>query len=405
MARSTFRGNRGPAIRRESGNKRAAQVDQQRIDIVLQQMDIAAIDVLICRLPQNVLMLAGCWPATGNSFVVFPRLGEPALLVSIEESDFAREGWIADIRTFAVPASSTVEDAIRPIIRDIAWEKGLQKLVVGYEGSLEDIGCSHEFISAPGGATYQMLRSIFPAADFHDASEMLDAAQMVKTPREIAAIKIATEIAELGLKAASQSIAAGVRESEIVGAVYRDVLARGTGFKGVSRVQVFSRAIAGVRSTEAHRRLLPTSDREVRQGDAILVEIEICADGFWSKLARTFFAGTPSPRLQDAYDVCLDAQRKAVEAIGGGVKAGEVDAAVRAYVANRGYGEAFKARLGHGIGFTISPKSRPRFFAGSEDALQPYVAHTLEPALYVEGLAGVKVCDVVADLGRGVEYL
>ena len=404
MARRAFKSYSNTGATQRSNRGYAAPRDQQRIDILLQHMDIAALDVLVCRLPQNVLMLAGCWPATGNSLVVFPRLGEPVLIVPLEEIHFANGSWIGDIRSFEIPISGAVEDTVQHIMADIARDKGLQKLVIGYEATPEDVSSSRSLLSAPGRATYQMLRSAFPAADFHDASDMLDAAQMVKTPREVAAIKTAAQIAHFGLRAADGSIAVGIRESEILSLIHKEILAKGIGFKGTHDIQVFSRAISSPRSAEAYLPLLSTSDREVRPGDTILVEIEVCASGFWSKLARTFIVGSPLARVQEAYDVCLDAQRKAVEAIGNGVKAGEIDTAVRNYVAKRGYGEEFKTQLGHGIGFTVSPKSRPRFRADSEDILRPYVVHTLEPALFIDGLTGIKVGDVVADLGQGVEF-
>ncbi|MBI2953955.1 MAG: aminopeptidase P family protein [Chloroflexi bacterium] len=392
-------------IRRAANSQQGKVVDQQRIDIVLQQMDIAAIDVLVCRLPQNVLMLAGQWPADGNSIVVFPRMGDPVLLIEAEESFFTRESWIQDVRTFDVPPGGATEDAIGPLMKDIAREKGMQNLVVGYEGTLEDVSCPHSLASAPGAATYLMLHTAFPDGDFHDATGMLDAAQMVKTPREIASIRIATEIAELGLAAARRNVLPGVRESEIESTVHREVLASGIGFKGASDVQVYARAISGARSSEAYRRLVATDNREIGRGDAVLVEIDVCADGFWSRLSRTFAAGSPSSKIHEVYDACVDAQRKAAEMIADGVKAGQVDVVVRDYITKRGYGEALKGWIGHGIGFNVSPKSRPRFYAGSQDVLRPYMVHTLELGLFVQSLGGVKVGDVVVDLGHGVEFI
>ncbi len=380
------------------------QLDQARKDIILQQMDVAALDVLACRLPQNVFMLSGYPSYLGESLVVFPRLAEPTLMLPVDEECFGRESWIKDVRTFTMGQDGSGA-ALQPILQDLAIEKGLQKLVIGYEAILEDIACPYPTTSVPGAAICEMLRTVFPDADFHDATAMLGAAQVLKTPREIDAIRTASEIAEFGLDAARAAIGAGARESEVAGLAQNEALSKGIGHKGSSRVAAFTRCLSGNRSATAYQRLSCTGDREIRKGDLVLIELTVYVDGFWSKLARTFVVGPPKPRVREMYEVCLEAQEKATAAVVDGVKAAAVERTVRDFVADRGYAESFKGILGHGIGFTPSRLARPRFHSASDDVLQPDVVHTIELGLFAADLGGIKIGDVVVDLGHGVEYL
>ena len=56
-------------------------MDGERIKVARAAMSAEGLDALLCRLPENVLLLSGYWPLTGRSFLLFPREGKPVCFV------------------------------------------------------------------------------------------------------------------------------------------------------------------------------------------------------------------------------------------------------------------------------------------------------------------------------------
>ena len=76
------------------------QPDIERWDRVRAALVADNLAALVCRLPENVVMLSGHWPVMGRSVVVFPAEGEPLLLSPVSETRAVELGWIPDVRTF-----------------------------------------------------------------------------------------------------------------------------------------------------------------------------------------------------------------------------------------------------------------------------------------------------------------
>ncbi|MCL5962613.1 MAG: Xaa-Pro peptidase family protein [Chloroflexi bacterium] len=382
--------------------------DQQRMAMAGEQMDADSIDVIICRLPHNVLMLSGYSPVLGDSFLVYPRLAEPTLIVPEAEEDLARTASPFNVLTFRAlrPEMGATEDAVRPILAEICKDQGLALLVIGIEYSLQSVVSTYTQVGAPSSLTIDMYRSVFPDADIVDASPTLERLGQSKTEREVAHLRVANEIAAFGFHAAREAIHPGASEGQVAGAMAAAILSRGHGYKGVRRVTPFPHVMSGPRSAEAYKAFNMTSDRRLVKGDLVLAQLEVYADGYWAEVTRTFVVGEPSSAIRRMYETCLVAQARAIEAIGYGVKASEVDQAARQYIAEQGYEGLFKHGLGHEVGFqAISHTRPPRLNPHSEDELGPGMTHNVEPSIYVEGMGGIRINDTVLDLPRGAEYL
>ena len=76
------------------------RVDTERLARARRALQKAEIDVLVCRLPENVVMLTGYWPMNGFAFLVFPVEKDPLLIAPLPEDELAREGWVEDVRFF-----------------------------------------------------------------------------------------------------------------------------------------------------------------------------------------------------------------------------------------------------------------------------------------------------------------
>jgi Xaa-Pro aminopeptidase len=140
-------------------------------------------------------------------------------------------------------------------------------------------------------------------------------------------------------------------------------------------------------------------------GPDTLVTIDLGAvlDGYCSDCTRTFATGAVPGRLQDAYEICLEAQLAAMEGIRPGLSGKDADAIARGIIDGAGLGEFFGHPLGHGVGLEVHED--PRLSAVSPATLEPGMVVTVEPGIYLPGLGGVRIEDLVIVTEDGCERL
>jgi Xaa-Pro aminopeptidase len=122
-----------------------------------------------------------------------------------------------------------------------------------------------------------------------------------------------------------------------------------------------------------------------------------------SDLTRMLVWQKPSKKLRTVYEIVLEAQRRAIDAIRPGVMCDAVDRAAREYIASCGYGAKFGHGLGHGIGLDIH--EMPRLAPNSQTVLVPGMIVTVEPGIYLPGWGGVRIEDDVCITHDGCEVL
>ena len=147
---------------------------------------------------------------------------------------------------------------------------------------------------------------------------------------------------------------------------------------------------SGPNSARPHAR---PSDRKVGAGETIVVDAGVRLDGYCSDCTRTFSTGSLPERLQEAYAVCLEAQLAGLDAVRAGATGVAVDGAARRVIDEAGFGEAFGHGLGHGVGLDVH--EAPRLAKESGDTLAAANVVTVEPGIYLEGLGGIRIEDLV----------
>jgi len=151
--------------------------------------------------------------------------------------------------------------------------------------------------------------------------------------------------------------------------------------------------MSGASSANSWRPFCISTDRRIKKGDMVLIELDPYADGYWSDLTRTYVAGEPSPKQREIWDTVLLAEQKARDAIHGGVKASEIDAIAKSTIEEKGYGKYFLHQLGHGVGLAFHEP--PTLHPASEDILLPGTTHAVEPSICIPGWGGMRVEDNV----------
>jgi Xaa-Pro aminopeptidase len=207
----------------------------------------------------------------------------------------------------------------------------------------------------------------------------------VKEPGEIDAIRRAARISDEMFSALAVERFVGRSERELAWWIERAFRERGA--SGLS----FGAVVAsGENGASPHA---DPGDRPIETGRLVTVDAGCVVDGYCSDCTRTFATGELSESLAEIYDLCLQAQLDGLAAVQPGAHGREVDAASRVAIAEAGYGEAYGHGLGHGVGLEIheAPTLRPE----SQDTVEPGNVVTVEPGIYVPGLGGVRIEDLV----------
>ncbi len=146
------------------------------------------------------------------------------------------------------------------------------------------------------------------------------------------------------------------------------------------------------------------TERVVQEGDLVVVDAGAALDGYCADCTRTFACGEPPAELRRAYDVCLAAREVGVAAVRAGALAREVDATARDLIEASEFAGHFGHGLGHGVGIEVHEAPSLRAEAGDE-RLEAGNVVTVEPGIYLEGLGGVRIEDLVAVTDDGAEVL
>jgi Xaa-Pro aminopeptidase len=227
------------------------------------------------------------------------------------------------------------------------------------------------------------------------AAGVVEAERAVKEPGEIERIRAAAALAD--------EVYGWVRERGLVGRTEREVAValehrmRELGAEDPS----FSSIVASAE----HGALPHAEPRQVPIAANTLVTLDIGAqlDGYCSDCTRTWATGTPPEPLLEAYTLTLRAQLAGLAAVCAGAAGQEVDAVARGVIQAAGHGEHFGHGLGHGVGLEIH--EAPRLGRGSDAVLVAGNVVTVEPGVYLPGVGGVRIEDLVVVAEGGADVL
>jgi Xaa-Pro aminopeptidase len=240
------------------------------------------------------------------------------------------------------------------------------------------------------------FRAAWPDAEQSPAGAVLGPLRLRKAPDEVAALRAAGAAIDRVHARMGEWLRPGRTEREVGFDISRAIIAEG--HTEAEWVVVGS----GPNGASPHHDL---SDRVIEAGDPVVVDIGgTIGEGYCSDSSRTYVAGgAPDPEFADYYAVVRAAQEAAVSAVRPGVTAESIDAVARDLITAAGYGEQFVHRTGHGIG--VETHEDPYIVAGNAVRLEPGMAFSVEPGIYLPGRHGARIEDIVVVTGDGVERL
>ena len=134
-----------------------------------------------------------------------------------------------------------------------------------------------------------------------------------------------------------------------------------------------------------------------------MLDIGCIKDGYCADMTRTVFIGEVSDEARKIYEIVLEANRRGIAAAKPGARYCDVDNAARDYITEMGYGEYFTHRTGHNIGMEVHEYGDVSGI--NENVLKPGMCFSVEPGIYVPGVAGVRIEDLVLITEDGCEVL
>ncbi|HSH25022.1 MAG TPA: Xaa-Pro peptidase family protein [Massilibacterium sp.] len=224
---------------------------------------------------------------------------------------------------------------------------------------------------------------------------LVEKLRLIKDKEEIKIIKEAAKIADASFNHILSFIQPGVKEIDI--ATELEYFMRKSGATSSS----FDTIVAsGVRSSLPHG---VASEKIIENGDFVTLDFGAYYKGYCSDMTRTVAVGFIDSKLQEIYEIVLEAQKRGIEGIKSGITGKEADAFTRDYIDSKGYGDYFGHSTGHGIGLEIH--EGPALSIRSDVILQPGMVVTCEPGIYLEGIGGVRIEDDVIITEEGNEVI
>jgi Xaa-Pro aminopeptidase len=229
------------------------------------------------------------------------------------------------------------------------------------------------------------LQAALPDRAFAIASLITRGLRMRKDAAEVEALRLVSESADRAYAQVLKRPFAGRTEREI-GTDLAELL-RAEGHDEVG----FTIVASGSNGASPHHE---TGDRPIAEGDTVVLDFGGAMRGYRSDITRTVHVGgTAGREEQKVHDVVRRAQEAGYTSARKDASAESVDMAARRVIDDAGYGKFFIHRTGHGIG--LDGHEHPYLVRGNREMLEPGMAFSLEPGIYLPGRFGVRIEDIV----------
>ncbi|WP_185747747.1 M24 family metallopeptidase [Thermus amyloliquefaciens] len=327
-------------------------------------LDPLGLDALYITRPENVRYLSG-----------FPHPEDAQALVTQEGAFLLTDPRYPEAgRESRIPAKVLRREEKEEVFRGLKGRVGFEAEHLPY-------------------AALERLRELAPA-EWVPTKGVIERLRLKKTPEEVERIRAAQALAEEALAHALGLLKPGVAEREVALEIEFFLRKRGAGV-------AFPPIVAsGERGALPHA---GASEKPLGRGELVTLDLGARVEGYHSDMTRTVALGQVNGELKRAFFAVLEALEKALEALGPGKSAKEVDALARKALERHGLDRYFVHSLGHGVGLAVH--EGPALSPYSEDTLEPGMVVTVEPGVYLPGVGGVRIEELVLITATGIELL
>ncbi len=255
-----------------------------------------------------------------------------------------------------------------------------------------NVGYEDDYVTVVG---FKKLKAALDGFSLKAASADFAEARVVKSEGEIQKIANAEIVTQKALLKTLPLLKYGVTEKDISNEITYQMLSLGAEGLAFENIVAF-----GVNTANPHHH---PSMKRLEKNDMVTFDIGAKVNGYCGDMTRTFCMGTPLDKLSKIHNIVLEAQSYALNNLKAGMTGREAHLLAGEYITAHGYGEEFTHSLGHGLGVVVheAPYLSPR----SEDVLKENMVVSVEPGIYVDGLGGVRIEDIVVIKNDGVVNL
>ncbi len=383
------------------------ETNRERQDAVIQAVSSSGWQALVCYSPTDVLLLTGYWPVMGSSIALATSSGDIFCIVPEDEAELAGRTSRAALIPYRPEELDRLTEPAQALVAPMKQLVGQLKLGPG------KIGTTLRETARP--AAYQssnlfhteilsLLQTVFDGSAIVSADAELARLRAVLTGAELQLLGRACALAGVGFSEAQGAIAPGRLECDVAAEI-EAAFAR-VANRGFERGRGFFYCMSGPNAAKGAAAYARTRDRMLQTGDTVMIHANTAGDGLWTDITRTYVLGEPSERQRRMQAAIAEARSAALHTIAPGARAADVDAAARDVLTRHGFGKEFKHAAGHGVGFTAAnPNAIPRVHPRSPDVLEAGMTFNIEPAIYFDGVEGMRHCDLVACTDAGAAVL
>jgi len=366
-------------------------VDEVKLNRVRSLMQDQEISALVVRAPDNVLYLTNYWCMKGYDAVVFPRAGNPTLIVLEPQlADATRNAWTSDLLLFKgydeqdprPPQYRALDRTLETLKKRGLTDKIAVELNMGTQSADRMVGEP----TTPTQNYFDAFRKI--SGQVVDATPLLNEARAIKTSQEIERMRLANELAALAMEYTREHMRPGMKESEVGGMYEGFVHGLGVGYKG--KVEM-ARAFTLVWSGKGIATFTATGDRPVQKNEPTLFEIWVCADGYWTDLTKNACPGDLTPEYHKLLDLLLKVFGEAVCHAKDGADFPGLDRLIRARIAEGGYPGQPSHPICHGVG--ARAHEPPYAHQAGTGTMKKGMVLAIEPGIYWQGGGGLRLED------------
>ena len=243
-------------------------------------------------------------------------------------------------------------------------------------------------------ADWAALAEAAPGVELHAVDDALVPLRIRKTPDEVEAIGRACALTDACFEHLVEWLKPGMAEQDVAWEIESYVRAHGA--EGPSFDTI---VLAGARAAMPHGR---PSDVAIERGNVLLIDFGCIVDGYRSDMTRTLFVGDVPDDVRRYHDAVREAQALAMAGLRPGVDGAEVDAVARRRIARENV-EPYGHGLGHGIG--LQTHEPPSLRLSAPMALEAGMVFSVEPGIYLPGVTGIRIEDIVVLEETGARLL
>lgn len=280
--------------------------------------------------------------------------------------------WISEAHTIPIiEERSLIEGFVRDILAPVLGDHGLERGRIGIdEGNV---------------ILLEAIARFLPGVEVADGDTAMQRARRIKLPGELALLEEASALADAVTVAGIEAVSAGgVRENDVAGEAMRTLFRLGGEYAHVMTPFVAS----GEHMCPPNR---ISSDKIIRSGDLVFVDIGGAWGGYFGDVARTTVCDRPSRRQQEIYTAVYRGLHAGIAEMRPGRTNEDAARAIRAAAAEYGLEDHFLTLfIGHGVGIGANePPYIGEMLPGAEECeFEPGMVFAVEPLIWVEGVRG-----------------